>query len=95
MLVQLGGMVSQTVNVRQIINILLTILTSIKISSECNCYTLGSVGIGCTDDGGVCTCNSGYKGTKCNECEAGFFMVNGKCNGKFPLFMYLILPIKK
>ena len=52
------------------------------------------MGIGCTDDGGVCTCNAGYTGTKCNQCETGWFMVNGKCIGKFPAFMYLYLPIK-
>ena len=96
MFVQLGGMVSLTVKVRQSINIIgEQFLLSIKIPSECKCYTHGSVGIGCTDDGGVCTCNAGYTGTKCNQCQTGWFMVNGICNGKFPLFMYLYLLINK
>ena len=94
MFVQLGGMVSQIVKVRQTINSWGTIFIIYKITSECKCYTHGSVGIDCTDDGGVCTCNAGYTGTKCNQCETGWFMVNGKCYGKFPVFMYLYLPIK-
>ena len=71
-------------------------LLSIKISSECKCNTIGSEDIGCTDKEGQCTCKDGYTGLKCDTCAAGWFMVNGKCHGKFPLFMYIILlPIKK
>ena len=46
----------------------------------------GRTEISCTNDGGHCTCNTGYAGTKCNECAYGWYMYNGKCNGKFPLF---------
>ena len=52
--------------------------------------------IGCTDKEGQCTCKDGYAGLKCDTCAGGWFMVNGKCHGKFPLFMYIILlPLKK
>ena len=60
------------------------------ISSECLCNTVGSVDTSCTDDGGVCTCNTGYTGTKCDTCADGWFMINGVCYGKFPLFMYIL-----
>ena len=44
----------------------------------------------CTDDAGVCTCNEGYSGDKCDSCADGWFMINGVCYGKIPLFMYII-----
>ena len=44
----------------------------------------------CTDDSGVCTCNDGYTGDKCDSCADGWFMINGVCNGKFPLIIYNI-----
>ena len=52
--------------------------------------TAGSKDASCTDSGGVCTCNTGYTGTKCDFCADGWFMINGVCYGKFPLFMYII-----
>ena len=38
--------------------------------------------ISCTNNGGACTCKTGYTGTKCNECADGWSLYNGKCNGK-------------
>ena len=62
------------------------ILLLLEISVECGCDTVGSTEISCTNDGGHCTCKTGYAGTKCNECAYGWYMYNGECNGKFPLF---------
>ena len=58
-----------------------------KKSTECLCKTVGSVDTSCTDDAGVCTCNEGYSGDKCDSCADGWFMINGVCHGKFPLLI--------
>ena len=58
-----------------------------KNSTECLCNTVGSVDTSCTDDAGVCTCNEGYSGDKCDSCADGWFMINGVCHGKFPLLI--------
>ena len=62
------------------------ILLLLELSAECGCDTVGSTEISCTNDGGHCTCNTGYTGTKCNECADGWYLYNGKCNGMFLLF---------
>ena len=40
----------------------------------------------CTDYAGVCTCNEGYSGDKCDSCADGWLMINGVCLSKFTLF---------
>ena len=62
---------------------------SLAITLECQCNTVGSMDISCTNDGGACTCKTGYTGTKCNECADGWSLYNGKCNGKFLLVLVL------
>ena len=34
--------------------------------SACNCDATGSSSLQCADTTGICTCNAGYKGTKCD-----------------------------
>ena len=60
---------------------------SLAITLECNCNTVGSIDISCTNNGGACTCKTGYTGTKCNECADGWSLYNGECNGKFLLVL--------
>ena len=60
---------------------------SLAITLECQCNTVGSMDISCTNDGGACTCKTGYTGTKCNECADGWDLYNGKCSGKFLLVL--------
>ena len=91
----LDGMISQVVKVSCIIKMLSIvynehILIPLKLSLECHCNTVGSMDISCTNDGGACTCKTGYTGTKCNECADGWYLYNGKCNGKFLLFLMYV-----
>ena len=91
----LDGMISQVVKVSCIIKMLSIvynehILIPLKLSLECHCNTVGSMDISCTNDGGACTCKTGYTGTKCNECADGWSLYNGKCNGKFLLFLMYV-----
>ena len=54
-----------------------------QLPNRANFY---SVGFPLPDDAGVCTCNEGYSGDKCDSCADGWFMINGVCQGKFTLF---------
>ena len=37
-----------------------------KFFSACNCDATGSSSLQCADTTGLCTCNAGYKGNKCD-----------------------------
>jgi len=43
---------------------------------SCNCYKLGSSNVSCTNVDGLCFCNEGYEGTKCNECINTYYSKN-------------------
>ena len=43
---------------------------------ECNCNTSGTIGSSttCSDTTGQCSCDTGYTGIDCDECEADFYL---------------------
>ena len=55
---------------------------------DCQCNTVGTVGASaeCTDNDGVCSCDSdmGYQGTKCDDCQDGWYWTAGdnSCTSK-------------
>ena len=65
------------------------LLRSLFVISACGCMTAGSKDASCTDSDGVCTCNTGYTGSKCDSCADGYYMDmdDDKCKGMFPLLL--------
>ena len=56
----------------------------------CNCDTNGTDDISCSSNG-ICNCNEGYDGVKCNLCATGYFQnVNGICQGIFKIPFYIM-----
>ena len=54
---------------------------------ECECHTYGTNSSNCSSSG-ICTCNDGYIGDKCSECETEYYKNGYYCNGKF-YFLYV------
>ena len=41
--------------------------------SDCECYTDGTMNNECNVSTGKCSCNQGYTGDDCDQCDSGFF----------------------
>ena len=48
--------------------------------TECLCDTVGSIDLSCNANG-ICSCNVGYDGDKCDQCATGYYLSNGICQG--------------
>ena len=58
----------------------MTCLQYLIILTACNCASPGSANSNCNSNG-VCTCNTGYTGNKCDSCAATYYMSGGACTG--------------
>ena len=56
----------------------------ILISIGCNCNTEGSIGIGCDNTDGKCTCKPNIYDKICEQCAEGYFGFPN-CQSKFQL----------
>jgi hypothetical protein len=65
----------------------LFIIIIIILSLGCGCSSPGSIGTGC-NSGGVCSCNTGFTGTKCNQCLPGYY---GASCQRITLLLLLLL----
>ena len=63
----------------------------ISLNLGCECYADGTLNNGtieiCNSTSGICDCEDGYKGDKCNECDAGYYNTGTNeapmCSGKW------------
>ena len=58
-----------------------TASTTSQPSIACNCSSVGSEGLSCTDDG-ICDCKDGFNGDKCDHCAPGHFGYPG-CSSEY------------
>ena len=67
------------------------------ITIDCQCNTVGTVGgsAECTDDAGICSCDSdmGYQGNKCDDCLDGWYWTAGEnsCTSKLSFWTRVCL----